>query len=322
MGGAHHHPHGPGHDHGARAAGSAAERTENRRRLTWALVLAASFMVAEAVGGWVSGSLALLADAGHMLSDVAALGLSLFALQMATKPADRRRTYGYHRVEILAALANGAVLVALSVWIVVEAIHRFQDPPEVAGGLMLAVAVGGLVVNLAALKVLHGAQQHSLNMRGAWLHVLTDALGSVQAIVAGVLVWGFGWTWADPVASVLIALLVVYSSWSLLRSAVAVLMEAAPEHIDVAEVHEEILAVDGVEGVHDLHVWTITSGHEALSAHVVSEELLPPTALVSEIRHSLHARFGIDHITIQVESESCEHGCAEPGEDRAGGGPA
>lgn len=286
--------------------GGSRDRSGNRRRLKWALGLAASFMVAEVVGGIASNSLALLADAGHMLSDVAALGLSLFALWMADRPSGPDKTYGYYRIEILAALANGAALVGLSVWIVVEAVGRLREPPEVAGPLLLAVAAGGLVVNLAALAVLHGGRDESLNVRGAWLHVLSDTLGSVQAILAGALIWGFGWRWADPVASILIAGLIVYSSWSLLKDAVSVLMESAPGHIDVDEVRDAILGIHGVGEVHDLHVWTITSGFEALSAHVVpSDGEVETGALLGRLRLEVHDRFGIDHVTVQVEPERC-----------------
>lgn len=291
------HSHAHRHDHGG-------TRAANTKRLRWALALAASFMVAEVVGGLAANSLALLADAGHMLSDVAAIGLSLFALWMAARPSGAGKTFGYHRVEILAALVNGATLVALAVWIVVEAIGRLDQPPEVRGPLLLAVAVGGLVVNLIALFVLHGGRDESLNVRGAWLHVMADALGSVQAIAAGALIWAFGWYWVDPVASIVIAVLIVYSSWSLLQEAVSVLMESAPGHLDVDEVRDAMLAVEGVGEVHDLHVWTITSGFVALSAHVVAEEgrngdLLPA------LRGELHDRFGIEHVTIQVEPEPC-----------------
>lgn len=267
-------------------------------------------MVAEVVGGLAANSLALLADAGHMLSDVGALGLSLFAIWMAARPSGPGQTFGYHRIEILAALANGATLIALSIWIVVAAVGRLQDPPEVQGPLMLAVAAGGLVVNLVALGILHGGRDESLNVRGAWLHVMADALGSVQAIAAGALIWGLGWHWADAVASIAIAVLIVYSSWSLLQEAVSVLMESAPGHLDVDEVRDAILGVDGVCEVHDLHVWTITSGFVALSAHVVNvAEEGEPADLVPAVREELHHRFGIDHVTIQVEAEPCGTVC-------------
>jgi cobalt-zinc-cadmium efflux system protein len=286
------------HVHLQRPAASGGAR--HRRRLTLALVLAALYMLAEVAGGLLANSLALLADAGHMLTDVAALGLSLFAIWAAQRPATPRRTYGFHRMEILAALVNGATLVAMAALIFAEAYRRWAHPPDVKGGLMLAVACGGLVVNLASLWILRGGREESLNVRGAWLHVGTDTLGSVQAIAAGVLISAFGWKWADPLASVLIGLLVVLSSWGLLRDAVAVLMEGVPAHLQLDEVAEAMAGVPGVTAVHDLHVWTITSGFVALSAHVVvgpdcSEDVL------WRVRTVIHDRFGIDHSTIQVE---------------------
>jgi cobalt-zinc-cadmium efflux system protein len=269
-------------------------------------------MLAEAVGGWLTGSLALLADAGHMLSDAAALGLSLFAMWMAQRPTNPRRTWGYHRTEILAALANGATLVAISAWVVVEAVHRFQDPPKVNAPVMMGIAVGGLVVNLIGLRILSGGRHESLNVRGAWLHVLTDALGSVQAIAAGALIWAYGWDWADPVASILISLLVVYSGWHLLRDTVGVLMEGTPAHIDLDDVRSTLAGFPGVEDVHDLHVWTITSGMEALSAHLVVVEETCTRTLLQGVRTSLHDRFGIHHATVQIELEDCEEHRSHP----------
>ena len=215
--------------------------------MTLALVLV--YMGVEVVGGLLADSLALLADAGHMLSDAGALALTLFAMRFARRPATAQRTYGSYRAEILAALVNGATLVAVAIYIFVEAVERFRTPPEVEGGLMLAVACGGLIVNAAGLLILRGGDDASLNMRGAWLHVLTDALGSLQAIVAGALILTFGWYWVDPLASVLIGLLVIYSSWSLIQQSVAVLMEGAPGHINVDEVRSALLEIPHVAGV-------------------------------------------------------------------------
>jgi cobalt-zinc-cadmium efflux system protein len=288
----HSHGHGQAHSHGG----------GSRSRLLWTLGLIVLYMVAEAVGGWLTHSLALLADAGHMLSDAAALGLSVFAMSMARRPRTSKQTYGYHRLEILAALANGATLVAISLLVIVEAVHRFGRPEPVDARGMIGIAAGGLVVNLLSLWILHAGKDENLNMRGAWLHVATDALGTVQAIVAGALIWGFGWQWADPVASVLISLLVVYSAWSLLREATGVLMEAAPAHIDVDEVHGALADLPGVLEVHDLHVWTITSGMESISAHVVVEDRRFDCEVLGEIRATLHERFGIHHITVQMET--------------------
>jgi cobalt-zinc-cadmium efflux system protein len=301
MGGGHAHHHHHHHD-GSGAAGASG----NARRLSLTLGLAAAYTVAELAGGLVTGSLALLADAGHMLSDVGALALSLFALWIARRPATSRRTWGYYRTEILAALANGATLIAISVYVFIEAWERFSHPPEVDAPVMMAIAVGGLLVNLTGLWILSGGRNESLNVRGAWLHVLTDALGSVQAIAAGALIWAYGWTWADPVASVLIGLLVIYSAWALLREAVEVLMEAAPAHIDVDEVRDAIISLPGVMAVHELHIWTITSGMESLSAHLVVEEGREWRALLARVRAIAHDRFGIDHITVQLEPEEFE----------------
>jgi cobalt-zinc-cadmium efflux system protein len=290
------------HDHGHRHD----RRAGNRRRLALTLALAAGYTVAEVVGGLLTNSLALLADAGHMLSDVAALALSLFAVWVAARPPTPRRTYGYYRAEILAALANGATLVAVSVFIFVEAFHRLRQPPAVLAPAMLAVAVGGLAVNLTGLWLLHAGRRESLNVHGAWLHVLTDALGSVGAITAAGLIWAFGWAWADPVASVLIGLLVIYSSWRLLAESVSVLMESAPRGIDVDEVHRAMTGVPGVLAVHDLHVWSITTGLDCLSAHVVAADGHPHAALLKALRDTLHEQFGLDHLTVQIEPEGFE----------------
>jgi cobalt-zinc-cadmium efflux system protein len=265
------------------------------------LALAATYMVAEFVGGLVTNSLALLADAGHMLTDVAALGLSLFALWAAQKPPTSTRTYGYYRLEILAALVNGASLIAVALFLFVEAIRRLARPPAVESGTMLAIAVGGLAVNLGCMVILHGDRHASLNVRGVWLHAVTDTLGSVQAIAAGALMTAFGWYWADPVASLLIGGLVLFSSWGLLRDSVTVLMESVPGNLDVDAIRAAILDVNGVEALHDLHVWTITSGFVALSAHVVVHD--SSADVLWRIRALLGERFGIQHSTIQVEQE-------------------
>ena len=294
---------GAGHFH-SHPASRPPNRRANTRSLSIVLVLVAVYMVAEVVGGLLTNSLALLADAGHMLSDAAALGLALFALWFATRPAPSNRTYGYYRVEILAALANGATLVAVAAFILIEAYERLWNPPVVQGGAMMAVAAGGLVVNLVALRLLQAGRGESLNLRGAWLHVLTDALGSIQAIGAGALIVFFGWTWADPVASVLIGLLVLYSAWGVVSASVSVLMESAPGNVDVDAVHDALRGVPGVAEVHDLHVWSITSGMPALSVHLVAS----PGAerwddLLGHAGEMLRERFGVAHATIQVEGE-------------------
>lgn len=293
MGAGHHHGHGHDHAHG-HGGGAAATR-----RLTITLVLVTAYMLAEVVGGFLANSLALLADAGHMLSDAAALALALFAIWFAKRPATARHTYGYYRAEILAALVNAGSLIAIAIFIFVEAVGRFREPEVVQGGIMMGVSTGGLVVNLIGLWTLHRGREENLNVRGAWLHVLSDALGSVQAIVAGALILAFGWTWVDPAASMLIGALVVYSSWSLMRESVAVLMEGAPPNLDVDEVRNRLMAVPGVQEVRDLHVWTITNSLVALSAHVVAER--PSYDVLRALRHELQDRFGIHHTTIQFD---------------------
>ncbi|MBW2291124.1 MAG: cation transporter [Deltaproteobacteria bacterium] len=281
-------------------------RLGQRRRLAFVLVLAASYMGAEIVGGLLTGSLALLADAGHMLTDVAALSLSLFAIWLAQRPAGVEQTFGYHRVEIIAALANGVALIAVALFIVVEAIERLGNPSEVLGLPMLLVALGGLIVNLIGLFVLSGSHGDNLNVRGAWLHVLSDALGSVGAITAGALVWGLGWYWADPVASLVIAALVVNASWFLLKETVGVLMEAAPSGLDVDEIRSALAGANGVVGVHDLHVWTITSGLISLSCHVSKTVDVPSRDVLTALQVLLKRDFGIEHVTIQIEPEGFE----------------
>ncbi len=294
-----------GHQHHHRSfAGE--QRSSNQRRLQGTLVLVVVYMAAEVVGGLLSGSLALLADAGHMLSDAGSISLALFAMWLAGRPSGSRHTYGYYRTEILAALVNGATLVAISILIFLEAWERLLNPSVVQAPILMAVAGGGLVVNLIGLKLLHGGREESLNMQGAWLHVLADALGSIQAIAAGALIWAFGWHWADPVASVLIGFLIIISSWWVLRDSVAVLMESSPPHIDVDEVLEAMRGVDGAAGVHDLHVWTITSGMVALSAHVQPEAEFDRDDLLKKLSDTLKDRFSISHVTIQIESPAHE----------------
>jgi cobalt-zinc-cadmium efflux system protein len=267
--------------------------------------LAASYMLAEIAGGLWTGSLALLADAAHMAADVAALALSLFAFWLARRPASGGRTYGYQRAEILAALANGSALVAVAIGIGLEAVERIGAPSAVRAGPMLAIAVGGLAVNGIGLALLRDGRHDNLNLRGAWLHLLSDALGSAAAIGAGLLILAFDWRMADPLASLAIAVLVIRSAWSLLRETVAVLMEGAPGHIDVDSVREAIRAVPGVESVHDLHVWTITSGRVALSCHVCAGDD-DPGRLLRGIQQRLRAEFGIAHSTVQIEPRGFE----------------
>jgi cobalt-zinc-cadmium efflux system protein len=293
-GGSAHHSHSHG-----RAASS-------RRRLSIVLVLTAVYMLAEAVGGWMTGSLALLADAGHMLTDVAALALALIAVWFGSRPATSSKTFGYYRLEILAALINGVALILISLLIFYEAYQRWAEPPMVRSGLMMLVATGGLIINLVCARLLHGDHKDDLNMRGARLHIIGDALGSVGAILAGGLMWLYGWYAADPLFSCLIGLLIIWSSWHLIRESTNVLLEGTPAHINLAAVEDVILQTDGVEDVHDLHVWTITSGREALSAHVIHAQSMSQLEILKELRAKLSDRFGVDHLTIQLETQDFE----------------
>ncbi len=275
--------------------------------MRWALVLTAVFLVAEVVGGLLTNSLALLADAGHMLTDVAALGLALFVAWFAKQPAAPEKTYGYLRWEILAAFLNGAALLIVSGFILYEAIGRLRAPEPIGTGLMLVVAVGGLLVNALCAWILKPLHQHSLNARGAYLHVLGDLLGSLGTIAAGLLVRYTGWQGADPVASVLVTLLIVRSSWALVRESVDVLLESTPSHISLAEVRRRLADVGGVSTVHDLHVWTVTSGMVAMSCHaIVPREQDHQRVLRDAV--SAMAGVGIHHCTVQIECEPmCEN---------------
>ncbi len=264
-------------------------------------------MLAEAVGGWWANSLALLADAGHMLTDVGALSLTLGAIWFASRPATAKKTFGYYRYEILAAFVNGIALVLLSLWVIYEAYQRWNAPPDVKGFELTVVAVGGLVVNAIAASLLHGDHAHDLNLRGAWLHVIGDLLGSLAAIGAGILILTLGWMWADAAISILISLIIIFGAWNLIRVSVNVLLEGTPAHINLKAVEETILRMENVENVHDLHVWTITSGMEALSVHIVHGKNVLQTALLQEVRAKLHDEFGIDHLTIQMETPDDEN---------------
>ena len=276
------------------------------KRLVLVLALTGLYMFAELFGGLWTGSLALLADSGHMLADVAALLLALMALWFGARPATSQKTFGYHRLEILAALINGVGLTLISFFIFYEAYQRLFAPPAIRSVPMTIVAAGGLLINLICARLLHHDRQDDLNMRGAWLHVIGDALGSFGAIIAGLLIALFNWNTADPIISILIGLLIVWSSWHLMRDATNVLLEGTPAHINLAAVEDAILETEGVSNVHDLHIWTITSGREALSAHVIHAYSISQPNLLKELRAKLHDRFGVDHLTIQMETADFE----------------
>ena len=273
----------------------------NEGRLQVVLLITLGIMVGEIVAGWLSGSLALLADAGHMLTDVAGIGLALFAIRLAARPATGGRTYGWYRLEILAAVLNALLLFAVGAWVLVEAWRRFSSPPEIQSGLMLVVATVGLVANAVSARLLSGAQRESLNMRGAYLEVLGDLLGSLAVIVAAIVIALTGWVRADPVASVLIGLLILPRTWRLLREAVDVLLEATPKDVDLEEVRRHILEMYGVADVHDLHAWTITSGMNVVSAHVVMTKGADPNQVLDRLGECLSGDFDIEHSTFQLE---------------------
>lgn len=297
----HQHDHGH-HHHGANA---------NKKVLLFSFIIITGYMIVEAIGGFMTNSLALISDAGHMLSDAIALGVALLAFTFGAKAVNMGKTFGYRRFEILAAALNGITLIAISLYIFYEAIERFLHPPEVATLGMLIISVIGLLVNiLVAWIMMRGSDtDHNLNMRGAYLHVISDMLGSIGAIAAALLMMFFGWGWADPLASVIVAALVLRSGFYVTKSALNVLMEGTPANVDVGDLVETIKQVDGVKGVHDVHVWSITSNLNALTAHVVVDGTLSiyeAEVLVQKIEHMLEHK-EIKHVTLQVESEKHLH---------------
>jgi len=274
--------------------------------MTVALAITAAIMVVELAGGWLAGSLALLADAGHMLADVGALGLSLLVASLAQRPATAERTFGLLRLEILAALVNGAALIAISVGVAVEAYHRFRNPPHIDAGLLLGVAAAGLVANVVGASILHHGHEHSLNQRGAYLHVLSDALGSAGALAAGTIILVTGWLPADPLISVFISLLILASAWRLVKESTDILLEATPAGIALDEVHDRIASIPGVTSVHDLHVWTVTSGVIAMSGHLVVGNPGDNQRVLEAVQERL-GDMGIGHVTVQMErDQTCE----------------
>ena len=283
------------HSHGSSAA-------QHRSRLAIVFVVTLSVFVIELVGGIMADSLALLADAGHMLTDVVGIGLALGAIWFAARPATETRSFGYLRLEIFAAVINAVLLFGIAAYVLYEAWQRLSEPPEIQSGLMLAVAILGLTANTVSLFLLRDAQEQSLNMRGAYLEVMGDLLGSVAVIVAAVVIAVTGWVAADAVASVLIGILIIPRTWHLLREALDVLLEATPKGVDMGEVRRHILEAPGVADVHDLHAWTITSGMNVISAHIVLEPAADPPAVLDELCRCLSGDFDIEHSTFQLES--------------------
>lgn len=301
---AHDHGGGHGHSHGFGAHALEARREDSRRRLVVALGINVLLLVAEAVGGVLTGSLAVLADAGHLLSDVGSIVLALIAARLAARPATGRRTFGYQRSEVLAALVNGLTLVAVSVIIGIAAIGRFSDPPTVEGGGVLALGVLGLLGNAAATWYLARGERADVNLEGVLRHSFADALGSLGVIVAGAVVLAGGSDVVDPIVGLLISVLVLFSSWRLLKEPFDVLMEAAPADLDVDRMGAAICRVDGVRSVHDLHVWTVTAGFPALAAHVVVARGADRDQIRQHLEMELGETFGIEHTTLQMEEEA------------------
>jgi cobalt-zinc-cadmium efflux system protein len=267
-----------------------------------ALVLIAGLLVLETIGGFLANSLALLADAGHLLTDVGALALSLFVAWFTTQPVTPRKSYGYLRWEILAAFLNGATLLLISVWILFEAIIRLRHPEPVEGGLMLTVAIAGLIVNIIAARILHPTSQENLNVRGAYLHVLGDLLAQIGTVVAAILIRYTGWLMADPIVSFLTTALIIRGAWILIRESVDILLESTPRHIDLNGVREQLEAIPGIESVHDLHVWSVTPRMVAMSAHAIVRDSAAHQHALEHI-HDAMRLFGIQHVTVQLECD-------------------
>lgn len=296
----HGHDHKHDHDHSHPHA-----RMGNERRVLVAMCLTGGFMLVEFLGGVLSGSLALIADAGHMLTDTGALMLAWLAVRLARRPADDARSYGYHRAETLAAFLNGAMMIALSIWIVFEAVARIMEPVPVLGGPMLAVAAGGLLVNIAAFALLHGGE-NSLNLRGAALHVLGDMLGSVAAIAAALVILATGFMPADPILSILVALLILRSAWNISHEAAHILMEGTPRGLEPETIAADLIAhVEGVADIHHVHAWSLTPGKILVTLHARLQPQADSHAALAQIKARLASRFGIGHATVQIEPGGC-----------------
>jgi len=281
----------------------------NQRRLLVALSITGLMTIVELAGGLISNSLALIGDAGHMFTDTLALGLSLFALNLAKRPASQTKTYGYYRAEILAALINGTILVLVSGYIFYEAYHRFVEPPEVRGGLMLIVAAIGLAANVVGISILRSASRGNLNVKGAFLHMWSDTVSSVGVIAAGIIILLTGRTIADPIISIIIGLLILRGAGGLVLESINILLEAVPKNLDVSRINDAVRKIKGVRDIHDVHLWAITSGMYAMSCHLLIEDqkVSNCTQIVEEVNKALSQKFGISHSTVQLECEECEN---------------
>ncbi len=281
--------------------------SQNEKALWWSLALTSCFLLAEVVAGLLLNSLALLADAAHMFTDAAALAVALAAIRVAQRPADAKRSYGYHRFEILAAVFNALLLFAVAIYILYEAYQRFRNPVEVQSMGMLLIAVIGLIINLISMRILSGGKDTSLNLKGAYLEVWSDMLGSLGVIVAALLIGLTGWTWVDAVVAVAIGLWVLPRTWLLLKESLNILLEGVPDGIDLHAVSKSMAAVAGVTSVHDLHIWALTSGKNSLTAHVVHDAAQSPEALLRTLKTALAKEFKVFHTTLQLETVACEH---------------
>jgi len=296
-----------GHDHGKGShAGHDHTAGANERSLKIALALTCAFLVVELAGGFIAHSLALLSDAAHMFTDTAALAIALMAIRIAKRPADSKRTFGYHRFEILAAAFNAVLLLAVAVYILWEAYLRLKTPPEVSSNLMLGIAIVGLVVNLLSMKVLRSGQEESVNVKGAYLEVWADMIGSIGVILGAVVIKFTGWTWVDSAVAILIGLWVVPRTVTLLKSSINILLEGVPEDVDMEKLKAMLLSIRGVKSLHDLHVWSVTSGKSTLTVHLVVEaEANAEQDILPVVRQRLADSFGIHHITVQCERTPC-----------------
>lgn len=294
-----HDHHGHDHTHDALSGGVGHGGEASVRRLRVALALTATFLVVEVIGGLASNSLALLADAGHMLTDVAALAMSLFVAWFSRQPVTPQKTYGYLRWEILAAFLNGSALLLISAWIIVESVVRMRAPEQVTG-LMLWVAVAGLIINVISARILHGGSRDNMNVRGAYLHVLGDLLGSVGVVVAAIVIRYTGWLLADPLASIVTTMLIIRGAWTLVRESLDILLESVPRHIDLTAVRTQLEAIPGIESVHDLHIWSVNPRMVAMSAHAIVRDASTQQHVLEHV-HDAMQLFGIGHVTVQIE---------------------
>lgn len=301
----HEHSHHSDHDHAGHSHAPTVSN-DNERRIFLAMLLTGGFMGVEIVGGLLSGSLALIADAGHMATDTAALALAWFAFRLSRRPADSSRSYGFHRGEVLAAFVNGIAMIALVIWIMVEAIQRLNAPVEVLGGIMLWIAVGGLLVNCLAFWLLHTGSKENLNVRGAAVHVAGDLLGSVAAILAAIVIIWTGWTPIDPLLSMAVALLILRSAWMITKQSAHILMEGSPQGLQPADIKADLIQhVPGLEDVHHIHIWSLTQERHLVTLHARIQETADPDEQLKAVNTRLVERFNVDHVTVQIEKKPC-----------------